>query len=118
MPPSARRTETPCGPCYYNYVPQVIPLVGGTLIEPGSAAGGRFGSPHRAGLFWDQLPIQASISADQKGGDMTTPEPEPTEYPSNWVPRHIKEREQERAEFEIHVAALTDEDLKRIRGDR
>lgn len=55
----------------------------------------------------------------QRKDDMTTPTPEPsTEYPSAWRPAHIRARDEQRTEFELHVAALSDEDLERIRGDR
>ena len=52
---------------------------------------------------------------------MTT-QPDDDSYPESWKPRHIREREreetQQRREFELHVSALSDEELERIRGDR
>ena len=44
-------------------------------------------------------------------------EPVDDSYPSNWRPRHIRERDQERTEFETMVASLSDEELERIRRD-
>jgi hypothetical protein len=45
-------------------------------------------------------------------------EPVDDSYPAAWRPSYIRERDQQRAEFEIHVAALSDEELQRIRGDQ
>lgn len=47
-----------------------------------------------------------------------TEQPDDDSYPASWTPRHIRERDAERTEFELHVSALSDEELKRIRGDR
>ena len=53
---------------------------------------------------------------------MSTPDPvdDDSSYPEAWTPPHIRRRRQEEAqqreEFEIHVAALSDAELKRIRG--
>ena len=41
--------------------------------------------------------------------------PEPTDYPSSWKPSYIKEREQQRDEFEERVARLSDVEIQRIR---
>jgi hypothetical protein len=47
-----------------------------------------------------------------------TEQPDDDSYPSSWKPQHVRERDAQRAEFELHVSALSDEELERIRRDR
>ena len=64
--------------------------------------------------------VAPAPNRDQKGGPAmsTTSEPIDDSYPEAWKPQYVKEREQQRTEFELHVSALSDEELQRIRGDR
>jgi hypothetical protein len=45
----------------------------------------------------------------------TQPSDDDSSYPESWKPKWVRERDAARAEFEAHVAALSDEELKRIR---
>lgn len=40
------------------------------------------------------------------------------DYPASWRPRERRQRDEARAEFELHVQALSDDELKRIRGGK
>ena len=67
---------------------------------------------HPLGFLVTAFLVRLRVS-DQEGEPVSTPEP--TDYPESWKPKHVRERDAARAEFEKHVAALSDEELKRIR---
>lgn len=59
-----------------------------------------------------------STATRQGGSDMSADELPIDDYPVAWQPKERKQRDAERREFELAVAALPSEELERIRKGR
>lgn len=92
-------------------------------MSDGDQDGGRIsGSPTPFSWASDNFPGVTWLPIlTRKEAAMSAPEPEqqqpepPTDYPPQWRPSWVREKYEQRDEFEERVANLSDTDLQRIR---